>query len=600
MRAAMRLKVQLLVGAVVASTAIAVPTAGSAVTPVVIHSLQAVPSSVPYTGGNVKLTGVVSGASRCTFSSSPHLVGLPVTVSCKGGRAVRSVHLPANPTQLAHSYAVTLVASGAQRRARTVHVVVRGAPVPALGKVRQIAPDLLGYCALFTSGRVECWGYGLSGELGNGLYTGGGVGVAVKGVGGSGLLSGVSKLYSDGQGMCAVLTSHTVDCWGYGGEGELGDGKTAESNVPVGVKSVGGTGLLTGVASLAAYAGTNGRGGYCALLLSGGVDCWGFGPNGQLGNGVFYTTGIEGSDVPVAVKAVGGVGTLAGVAHLAGLGSNGLAAYCALLISGGVDCWGYGQQGELGDGSLYITGNYGASVPVAVKAVGGTGTLTGVASVVDGTRAFCAVLLAGGVVCWGDNVSSQLGNGSPGGTFAIPESVVGVGGTGTLTSVSAVATEGAEGYCALLVGGGVDCWGNGGLGDGVGDQSDVPKIVLGVGGTGTLSGVSSLAATSYINNNTYCALRTTTGVDCWGDGSWGALGDGVLSGDALSPGVVVGVGGTSTLAGITSVTGSSGDDGFCAITAAGGAVCWGYGLNGELGNGQGSNSGWPVAVVFHT
>jgi hypothetical protein len=41
--------------------------------------------------------------------------------------------------------------------------------------------------------------------------------------------------------------------------------------------------------------------------------------------------------------------------------------YCALLTSGGVDCWGYGQFGELGNGEIYKHSPFGSAVPVKVK-----------------------------------------------------------------------------------------------------------------------------------------------------------------------------------------------------------------------------------------
>ena len=114
----------------------------------------------------------------------------------------------------------------------------------------------------------------------------------------------------------------------------------------------------------------------CALLTSGGVDCWGMGFYGDLGNGQFYTSGNYGSAIPVAVVSTSGSGTLSGVASLtsdyAGTG------YCALLTSGRVDCWGFGGFGELGNGKLYYPGNYGSAIPVAVVSTSGSGTLSGV------------------------------------------------------------------------------------------------------------------------------------------------------------------------------------------------------------------------------
>ena len=53
-------------------------------------------------------------------------------------------------------------------------------------------------------------------------------------------------------------------------------------------------------------------------------------------------------------------------------------SYCALLTSGRVDCWGYGNDGELGNGHFYPSGNYGSAKPVAVVSTSGSGTLSGV------------------------------------------------------------------------------------------------------------------------------------------------------------------------------------------------------------------------------
>ena len=100
------------------------------------------------------------------------------------------------------------------------------------------------------------------------------------------------------------------------------------------------------------------------MLTSGGVDCWGYGPNGQLGNGTFYSTSPYGSATPVAVEDTTGVGTLTGVANVFGM--ENAAGYCALLTSSDLDCWGGGYSGELGDGSFYQSGNKGMATPVSV------------------------------------------------------------------------------------------------------------------------------------------------------------------------------------------------------------------------------------------
>jgi alpha-tubulin suppressor-like RCC1 family protein len=371
--------------------------------------------------------------------------------------------------------------------------------------------------------------------LGNGEFYstkpyGSAVPVQVVGVGGTGTLTGVATLESSNDSSCALLTSGGVDCWGYGQYGELGNGQSgnqSNSGVPVQVEGVGGTGTLTGVARLIG----DSDDGFCAVLTSGGVDCWGFGNNGQLGNGQFYTSGYESSPFPVQVVGVGGTGTLTGVASLA----NTYRGFCALLTSSGVDCWGGGYYGQLGNGQFYTTGNEGSAVPVQVVGVGGTGTITGVASLTSAGDGACALLTSGGVDCWGWGGLGQLGNGQFYTTgnegSAVPVQVVGVGGTGTLTGVASLIADTFGAFCALLTSGKVDCWGwgeAGQLGNGQfyttgNDGSAVPVQVVGVGGTGTLTGVASLIGGADYG---FCALLTSSGVACWGWGAFGQLGNG--------------------------------------------------------------------------
>jgi alpha-tubulin suppressor-like RCC1 family protein len=304
-----------------------------------------------------------------------------------------------------------------------------------------------------TSGGVDCWGFnGSYGNLGDGATTDSAVPEEVVGVGGSGALSGVTALAGDGEGYCALLTSGGVDCWGYGEYGEIGDGSFTDSDVPEMVEGVGGTGTLAGVESIVGFGN-----GYCALLNSGQVACWGEGTFGSLGDGSFSD-----SAMPMLVEGADGTGTLAGVVYLtSGYGES----ECALLTSGGLLCWGRGDYGQLGDGTFYTSGNLGSAVPVAVEAVGGTGTLGRVVSLTQG----CALLTSGAADCWGRGANGQLGNGAFDDSAA-PVIVKGLGGSGTLTDITSIISA-ATGYCATFASSGtVNCWGGGGtgeLGDGI-------------------------------------------------------------------------------------------------------------------------------------
>ena len=385
--------------------------------------------------------------------------------------------------------------------------------------------------------------------------------VAVGAGGTPGNLSGVVSLASNGTGgYCALLASGGVDCWGAGPYGD----------VPVVIPGVGGTGTLSGAASV-----TSDGGGYCALLTSGGVDCW----------------GEHESDVPVPLAAVGGNGTLAGVASVT---SDVSGSYCALLTAGGVDCWGAGGNGELGNGA-----DVSSSSPVAVLGVGGTGTLSGVANLTGGYEDYCAVLTSGGVDCWGFDAQGELGSGEETpeecsySCSKSPVSVVGVGGTGTLSGVARVASTGDDGiagsFCALFATGGVACWGWGASFNGEAGGTVAPVAMPGPAYVGSLSEVAILvgSGTNTGATGSYCAVLTTSGVNCWGWNQLGALGNGTsetaVHNPAEAPTVVVGIGGTGALSGVSSVT--DGIDSYCALLTSGGVDCWGLNNNGNLGSG---------------
>jgi hypothetical protein len=150
--------------------------------------------------------------------------------------------------------------------------------------------------------------------------------------------------------------------------------------------------LLTDVVSLT----NNEFGTHCALIASGNVDCWGSGLNGELGNGIIYSTGSGGSATPVQVEGVGGSGLLASVVSLSGDYTSG---FCAVLTSGGVDCWGGIAETEK------------SATPFQIVGVGGNGLLTGVSSFTNDGLDFYAVLTSGQLDCWGYGEFGQLGNG---------------------------------------------------------------------------------------------------------------------------------------------------------------------------------------------
>ncbi len=87
---------------------------------------------------------------------------------------------------------------------------------------------------------------------------------------------------------CVILNGGTAQCWGNNIDGQLGNGTTANSSVPVPVSGI--------TSSIGAAAGSYHS---CALLSGGAVRCWGHNVLGELGNG--STTN---SSVPVQVTGL--------------------------------------------------------------------------------------------------------------------------------------------------------------------------------------------------------------------------------------------------------------------------------------------------------
>jgi alpha-tubulin suppressor-like RCC1 family protein len=415
----------------------------------------------------------------------------------------------------------------------------RSTPVDVSGLtsgVSAIAANSLHTCALTTTGGVKCWGDNVFGQLGDGTTTGRSTPVDV-----SGLTSGVSAIAAGFFHTCALTTTGSVKCWGLNDSGQLGDGTTTDRFTPVDV-----SGLTSGVSAIAA-------GDYhtCALTTTGGVKCWGDNVFGQLGDG---TTAVRSTPVDVSGLTSGVSAIAAGDDHT-----------CALTTTGGVKCWGRNDSGQLGDGTTTDR-----STPVDVS-----GLTSGVSAIAAGDYHTCALTTTGGVKCWGDNSSGQLGDG----TTTDRSTPVDV--SGLTSGVSAIAAGGFH-TCALTTTGGVKCWGGNGfgqLGDGTTTDRSTPVDV-----SGLTSGVSAIAA----GVSHTCALTTTGGVKCWGGNGFGQLGDGTTTGRSTPVDVSGLTSGVSAIA--------AGDDHTCALTTTDGVKCWGRNFYGQLGDGTTTGRSTPVDV----
>ena len=128
-------------------------------------------------------------------------------------------------------------------------------------------------CALRGSGGVVCWGINFSGEI-----TGtddANVFTVTEATGPPAVAAGITVVEGGYGHTCALTVTGTVVCWGGNRSGQIGNGE--ESVNPVPPTTVPGLGQV--VALAAGFEST------CALRADGTVQCWGGGALGQLGNG---------------------------------------------------------------------------------------------------------------------------------------------------------------------------------------------------------------------------------------------------------------------------------------------------------------------------
>jgi alpha-tubulin suppressor-like RCC1 family protein len=247
-------------------------------------------------------------------------------------------------------------------------------------KIAYLATDAMPYdsaLAVDTTGHAWAWGDNSGGEfcIGNrNVYS-----------------TPVELPFSDvttlaGANAHALYDSNgTVYACGFGMQGDLGDGSTADTTTPVGVTALAGAHV---VKLVAAFANSG------ALLADGRYFDWGYNADGQLGDG--DAGGF--SDVPVQVDLPHPVMQ---VAQGGSTWHNGQTL--AVLSTGALWVWGADWAGQLDNGTKG-TGPVPARISIPDKTAA-VGLATG-----SGT---CYVITADGTVyAWGANYVGQVGNGN--------------------------------------------------------------------------------------------------------------------------------------------------------------------------------------------
>jgi len=376
---------------------------------------------------------------------------------------------------------------------------------------------------------------------------------------------------------CAIHADGTRWCWGENYYGHFGDGGSNDSLYPKPIQDAPGEQQWSTISA--------GEDTTCGVLAGGGARCWGANFTGQLGDG----TSSEYVETPVRLASLSDdwVEIEVGATHACGRQQNGSvwcwgdasamslesstniptelapgttsigfalgrSHTCRLGSDHALWCAGDGSAGQLGAGPIGITDPL--QVPGTWVAVDG------------GQSTTCAINTSAELYCWGENGASEVGDN----TYfrrLTPTKL-----TGQWKSVSV----GRNHSCALDLSDNPWCWGSN-FGGSVGNNSNESKVPVRIMGTGPLREVSAGDHT--------LAVTMTNELWGWGEDDYGQLA-------ASTPSVLqlpTRIGGAPWL------TAAAGDKHSCGIAVMPPRVfCWGYGLDGELGNSAMMSRNTPV------
>ncbi|WP_083195193.1 hypothetical protein [Pararhodobacter sp. CCB-MM2] len=278
----------------------------------------------------------------------------------------------------------------------------------------------------------------------------------------------------------------------------------------------------------------------CALVISGGVWCWGDGSFGELGIGPRPRHSIiprQVRNLPAPVSRV----------------SAGDGTTCAVTTEGAALCWGYNGSGQVGDGTRRTR-----RLPTPVA-----GLDSNVADISTNGWHSCALLNTTQVMCWGSNISGELGLGHNRDQTR-PRLVAG--------DHHAIAISvGSDHTCLIDENTLAHCWGSGVFGElGIGSfrSHNVPVQLP------DLSGISQID----LGQSHSCALLIDGELRCWGLNDEGQLGNGSTRERNQPVRVRIAVRDQPLAI-------SAGASGTCAVVNNGQVRCWGWNFYGQIGNG---------------
>jgi alpha-tubulin suppressor-like RCC1 family protein len=431
-------------------------------------------------------------------------------------------------------------------------------------------------CALTSNGKAYCWGFNSNGSIGDGGITVGATAApSPSPVAVTNLTAGSSfvQLSAGAMHSCGIASDGKAYCWGSDFHGRLGKGtEDAHVNRPNAVST---TNLTAGTGWLKISAGNSAT---CGIATDGRAFCWGEDGSGVVGDNVIFTNMHEPTALDISNLTAGTafVDIGVGASHACGLASDGKAY-----------CWGDNNWAQLGlddNGTIFDR-----QIPVAVNMAGLTGGSRFIKLAVS-SYTNCGLTSSGKLYCWGADSFGNLGNGGANTNSDTPLVVTTTNLTAGTAFVDVWSSSTANAFCARANDGKTYCWGyTGTIGTGE-DELDtvtIPTVIAG----------SKRYLQAVPGGIFGCGFTDQYVAHCWSAaGTNGYLGNGDASNDFTSTPVMINKTVFNDTKSFVHVAKASTSNHSCAIASDGITYCWGYGSDGQVGDGGGSSFGVPTPI----
>ncbi len=438
-------------------------------------------------------------------------------------------------------------------------------------EVQASAVHLCGIRQQLNESTLWCWGYGQNGQLGNGSTTSNNIPSKVMSTIGAAIPDTDWSSVAVGRNhTCGVRATNALYCWGTNNLGQFGNPRTpATPFAPVREAS-----SATDWLKVFAHKFQT-----CGLKTSGVISCWGENDTGEAGNGRLAEIGeIQ----PTIVSGAADWSVLAiGEEHTCAI--NNLAS----ITPGGVSCWGSAERYAIGS----ITSE--TATPIQVGLASDWLDITsGIRASKEFTLGLRGTTVNNDMYGWGSNEQAALGIGQLS-VFAIQKPMIEINNTvSTWNEISA----GAYHSCGIKDDKFLYCWGNRNY---LGQASSKTATPTKVGVEQWLHVDAGVAHS--------CGIKLDNTLWCWGLGNYGELGAGVdTTGKPIVPNTANGIymiqvidpkASASPPSVTTWISVSAGSRFTCAIDSLSDLYCWGENRFGQLGLGDKISQYVPTNVT---